>query len=192
MWVKTLCISKKRFEQIPNQTKSLTSSAAGESLWCRFSFPAETKQAMLPLLFGIDEFRSEGVEPPNRREDERPRCLFPASMLAVFICWSCPYNLRISSWKTENVKALLLHGYNSTRAVIRCFLVITERVSAEQCHRTVWRAQCTTHGGDVFLKLSADQLLVIIDRELRSIMKRPYNTPFADHLGEKDIHFREV
>ena len=79
------------------QTKSLTSSAAGEYLCCRFSFaPGLTKQAKLPLLLAV-EFKSDGVEPPNRMEAERPRCLFPASMLAVFICCSCPYSLRISS-----------------------------------------------------------------------------------------------
>jgi len=83
------------------QTKSLTSSAAGEYLCCRFSFaPGLTKQAKLPLLLAV-EFKSDGVEPPNRMEAERPRCLFPASMLAVFICCSWPYSLRISSWKSK-------------------------------------------------------------------------------------------
>lgn len=72
------------------QTKSLTSSAAGENLCCRFSFTPElTKQAKLPLLLAV-EFKSDGVEPPNRMEADRPRCLFPASMLAVFICCNWP------------------------------------------------------------------------------------------------------
>ena len=84
------------------QTKSLTSSAAGENLCCRFSFTPElTKQAKLPLLLAV-EFKSDGVEPPNRMEAERPRCLFPASMLAVFICCSWPYSLRISSWNSKH------------------------------------------------------------------------------------------
>ena len=67
------------------QTKSLVSSAAGERLCGRFSLTELTKQAMLPLLLGV-ELKSDGVDPPNRRDEERPRCLFPASMLAVFIC----------------------------------------------------------------------------------------------------------
>jgi len=84
------------------QTKSLTSSAAGECLCCRFSLtPGLTKQAKLPLLLAV-EFKSDGVEPLNITEAERPKCLFPASMLAVFICCSCPYNLRISSWKSKH------------------------------------------------------------------------------------------
>ena len=71
---------------IVRQTKSLTSSAAAEYLCCRLSFPEFTKHTVLLLLLGVDELSSEGVEPPNRIEQERPRCLFPASMFAVFIC----------------------------------------------------------------------------------------------------------
>lgn len=90
-------------EERLRQTKSLTSSAAGECLCGRFSLAELTKQAMLPLLLGV-ELKSDGVEPPNRRDAERPRCLFPASMLAVFICCSWPYSFRISSWKSIHDK----------------------------------------------------------------------------------------
>lgn len=91
------------------QTKSLTSSAAGEYLCCRFSFATGfTKQATLPLLLAV-EFKSDGVEPPNIMEAERPMCLFPASMLAVFICCSWPYSLRISSWKSKHDGTRISH-----------------------------------------------------------------------------------
>ena len=86
------------------QTKSLASSAAGECLCGRFSLTELTKQAMLPLLLGV-ELKSDGVDPPNRRDEERPRCLFPASMLAVSsvkadhkVYVSPPENQQVTIW----------------------------------------------------------------------------------------------
>ena len=52
---------------------------------------------------------------------------------------------------------------------------LSKRVSTDQCHLTVSQVQVyTTHWGDIFFRLSADQLLVLIHRRLRSIMKRVY------------------
>ena len=39
----------------------------------------------------------------------------------------------------------------------------SKRVTADPCHRLYRGLKCTTHWGDVFFKLSADQLLVITD-----------------------------
>ena len=41
------------------------------------------------------------------------------------------------------------------------------RVAADQYHLTLSRAQVSTHRGQVFLKLSADKLLVFYDRGLK-------------------------
>ena len=43
------------------------------------------------------------------------------------------------------------------------------RVSADQNHMTVTRAQVSTHRGRVFLKLSADKLPVSNDRRIKFI-----------------------
>jgi len=53
---------------------------------------------------------------------------------------------------------------------------LSKRVSADHCHMILSRAQ-VQNSFDVtcFLKLSADNLLVLIDRRLWSMMKRPYN-----------------
>ena len=53
---------------------------------------------------------------------------------------------------------------------------LSKRVCTDQCHLTVPRDQVyNSSRWRVFLKLSADQLLVLIDRRLGSIMKRPHN-----------------
>ena len=46
------------------------------------------------------------------------------------------------------------------------------RVSADQYHLTVPRAEVSTHRGRVFLKLSADKLPVSDDRRLKFIFSK--------------------
>ena len=56
------------------------------------------------MLLGV-ELKSDEVDPPNRRDEERPRCLFPASMLAVLsvkadhkVYVSPPENQQVIIW----------------------------------------------------------------------------------------------
>ena len=60
---------------------------------------------------------------------------------------------------------------------------LSTRVSADPCHMTVSQAQVyNSFRWHVFVKLSANQSLVLNDRRLRSIMKRPILTSSVESL----------
>ena len=60
---------------------------------------------------------------------------------------------------------------------------LSKRVSADPCHMTVSQAQVyNSFRWHVFVKLSTNQFLVLNDRRLRSIMKRPILTSSIESL----------
>ena len=60
---------------------------------------------------------------------------------------------------------------------------LSTRVSADPCHMTISQAQVyNSFRWHVFVKLSANQSLVLNDRRLRSIMKRPILTSSVESL----------
>ena len=50
-----------------------------------------------------------------------------------------------------------------------------QKVSADRCYSVIAASSVQLIEVTCFIKLSADQLLVLIDRRLRSIMRRPYS-----------------
>ena len=101
------------------------------------------------------------------------RSLWLAANRALFSCidWAllarCPRH-RQSVFKVDSG-----HPYGHP-----CYgqLTAVNRVSTDQCHMTVSRAQeYNSLRWCAFLKIFPDQLLFLIERRLRSIMKRPYN-----------------